>query len=139
MEFVRKITIVLLLVSVLFSCKTVTPAVLLEIKPLPQEVVIEQKEEYEPVFSVMKVLEISEVNGVQKYIIARLEADGADIQPDALGEIAADSSFAEPIGTIKVLSKTGDFLRCVIDTSTHKIPDTAYIRVQIGQKPKEAE
>lgn len=139
MEFIRKIIVIFVLLSAVFSCKTVTPVTLLEIKPLPREVVIEKKQEYEPVFSVMKILEISEVNGVQKYIIARLEADGAEIKPDALGEIAADTFFAEPIGTVKVLSKTGNFLRCSIETSTHKIPDNAYIRVQIGQKPKEEE
>ena len=87
----------------------------------------------------MKILEISEVNGVQKYVIAKVEADGKDIENSAMGEIAADLSFENPLGIIKVISRTGDFLRCSIESSTHKIPNNSYIRIQIGEKEKEKE
>lgn len=139
MEFIRKIAILVCLCLCVFSCKTVIPVALLEVIPLPREVMIEEDSEYEPVFSVMKILEISEVNGVQKYVIAKVEADGKDIENSAMGEIAADLSFENPLGIIKVISRTGDFLRCSIESSTHKIPNNSYIRIQIGEKEKEKE
>lgn len=136
MESIRKIIIVFL--SVLFiSCTSTVPVTLLEIKPLPREVVIQKKLEYEPIFSIMKVLEISEVNGVQKYIIAKLDTDVEEIKIESMGEIAGNNSFDEILGTIKVISKTGGFLKCSIETSTHKIPINSYIRIQIGQKARE--
>ena len=139
MEFIGKIILPLIFSFCVFSCKTVTPVALLEIKPMPREVVIQKKLEYEPIFSVMKILEISEINGVQKYIIAKLEADSGEIKVDSMGEIAADNSFGNVLGTVKVLSMGGGFLRGAIETSTHKIPAGSYIRVQIGQTAKEEE
>jgi hypothetical protein len=83
MESIRKIIFVFL--SVLFiSCTSTVPVTLLEIKPLPREVVIQKKLEYEPIFSIMKVLEISEVNGVQKYIIAKLDTDVEEIKIESM-------------------------------------------------------
>ena len=90
-----------------------------------------------PIFSIMKILEISEVNGIQKYIITKLDADSDEINIDVLGEIAATNSFDEVLGTIKVISKAGGFLKCSIENSTHKIPANSYIRIQIGQKARE--
>ena len=86
MEFIGKITVFLLSIM-LFSCTSTTSVALLEIKPLPKEVVIQKKVEYEPIFSIMKILEISEVNGIQKYIITKLDADSDEINIDVLGEI----------------------------------------------------
>ena len=136
MEFIGKITVFLLSIM-LFSCTSTTSVALLEIKPLPKEVVIQKKVEYEPIFSLMKILEISEVNGIQKYIITKLDADSDEINIDVLGEIAATNSFDEVLGTIKVISKAGGFLKCSIENSTHKIPANSYIRIQIGQKARE--
>lgn len=136
MEFIGKITVFLLSIM-LFSCTSTTSVALLEIKPLPKEVVIQKKVEYEPIFSIMKILEISEVNGIQKYIITKLDADSDEINIEAMGEIAATNSFDEVLGTVKVVSKTGEFLKCSIENSTHKIPANSYIRIQIGQKTRE--
>ena len=136
MEFIGKITVFLLSIM-LFSCTSTTSVALLEIKPLPKEVVIQKKVEYEPIFSIMKILEISEVNGIQKYIITKLDADSDEINIEAMGEIAATNSFDEVLGTVKVVSKTGEFLKCSIENSTHKIPANSYIRIQIGQKERE--
>ena len=136
MEFIGKITVFLLSIM-LFSCTSTTSVALLEIKPLPKEVVIQKKVEYEPIFSIMKILEISEVNGIQKDIITKLDADSDEINIEAMGEIAATNSFDEVLGTVKVVSKTGGFLKCSIENSTHKIPANSYIRIQIGQKARE--
>ena len=136
MEFIGKITVFLLSIM-LFLCTSTTSVALLEIKPLPKEVVIQKKVEYEPIFSIMKILEISEVNGIQKYIITKLDADSDEINIEAMGEIAATNSFDEVLGTVKVVSKTGEFLKCSIENSTHKIPANSYIRIQIGQKARE--
>ena len=136
MEFIGKITVFLLSIM-LFSCTSTTSVALLEIKPLPKEVVIQKKVEYEPILSIMKILEISEVNGIQKNIITKLDADSDEINIEAMGEIAATNSFDEVLGTVKVVSKTGEFLKCSIENSTHKIPANSYIRIQIGQKTRE--
>ena len=59
MEFARKM-MPIAVVFLLCSCRTILPAALAEVKPLPREVVVEKKVEYEPVYAVMKVLEVSE-------------------------------------------------------------------------------
>jgi hypothetical protein len=110
---------------------------LLEIKPLPREVVIEVPVEYEPIYAVLKIREVSEENGVQKYIFAKLEKDIPEIQAGLVGEISADAAFGEVIGTFKILSKSLGFVRCSIDSLTHKVPANSFIRVQTGQKAKE--
>ena len=136
MEFVRKLGFLIFLFFVFISCKTsqLTMITLTEIKPLPKEVIIEKKLEYEPIYTNMKILEVSEVNGVQKNIIAKIESDIDSIQVDMLGEISYDNAFSEIIGTVKVTGIRGGFLEGVIESSTHKIPVNSYLRFQIGQK-----
>lgn len=135
MEFARKI---MLFVEVFLfcSCKTILPAALAEVKPLPREVVVEKKVEYEPVYAVMKVLEVSEENGVQKYLLAKTDGDNKEITAGVYGEIAADISFEPVLGTFKVLGIQGGFIRCSIETLTHKIPSNSFVRIQIGQKAR---
>lgn len=135
MEFVRKIMLAALPL-IFCSCKTILPASLAEIKPLPREVVVEKKTEYEPVYAVMKVLEVSEENGVQKYLLAKMDGDVKEITVGVYGEIAADTSFEPVLGTFKVLGIQGGFIRCSIETLTHKIPSNSFVRIQIGQKAK---
>lgn len=138
MELVRKISFVFIIVFSLVGCTSTGTLTLAEIKPLPKEVVVEVKQEFEPVYSVMKILEVSEVNGVQKFVIAKLDkVEGKEIAIEMVGEISDDISFEKVLGTFKVTSKAGGFLKGSIETLTHKIPTNSYIRVQIGQKAKE--
>lgn len=135
MELARKM-MPLVAAFVFCSCKTILPATLAEIKPLPREVVVEQKVEYEPVYAVMKVLEVSEENGVQKYLLAKTDGDSKEITAGVYGEIAASISFDPVLGTFKVLGIQGGFIRCSIETLTHKIPSNSFVRIQTGQKAK---
>ena len=63
--------------------------------------------------------------------------DIPEVKAGSLGEISADVSFGEVIGTFKVISKSGGFVNCLIENLTHRIPANSYIRIQTGQKAKE--
>lgn len=144
MEFIRKIIFLLTVFTIpliFLACNTVkkVSVSLLEIKPLPREVVIEKKTEYDPVYSVMKIVEVSEENGIQKYLYAKLEKDSPEVVSGKLGEISSNTSFEEILGTFKIVSKSRGFVRGNIESLTHKIPSNSYVRVQIGQKAKEEE
>ena len=136
MEFARKIILFVFPFACL-SCTTMGSISLLEVKPLPREVVIEVPVEYEPIYAILKIREVSEENGVQKYIFAKLDKDIPEVKAGSLGEISADVSFGEVIGTFKVISKSGGFVNCLIENLTHRIHANSYIRIQTGQKAKE--
>lgn len=137
MEFTRKIMLAILPVLCL-SCKTVGPIAMMEIKPLPKEVVIETPVEYDSVYAILKIREVSEENGVQKYLYAKMDSDVPEIMAGGMGEISVEATFSEVIGTFKVITKDGGFVRGSIESLTHKVPANSFIRIQIGQKAKEA-
>ena len=136
MEFIRKIVLALLPILCL-SCKTVGSITMLEIKPLPKEVVIAAPVEYEPIYAVLNIREVAEENGVQKYLYAKLDGDIPEIVSGVMGEISAEATFSEVIGTFKVISKESGFVRGSIESLTHKIPLNSFIRIQTGQTAKE--
>ena len=73
MELIRKIALAILPILCL-SCKTTMgPIAMQEIKPLPREVVIATPIEYDPIYAVLKIREVAEENGVQKYLYAKLD------------------------------------------------------------------
>ena len=130
-------TAVLLLLT---GCKTVQiidPLVLQEIAPLPRTVVIKPVVEYEPVYAVMKIVEVSEENGVQKYFLVRLGADKTGVAVGITGDIAEDIEFQKIIGSYKIIEMYGNFCRGQIDSLSYKIGTTAYVRVKIGEQVKE--
>ena len=59
------------------------------------------------------------------------------LQKGVTGEISPAADFGEIIGTFKITSVTNGFVTCRIESVTKKIPNNAFIRVQIGQKEKE--
>ncbi len=130
-----------LLFFIVCSCKTpsIPPLVLQEIAPLPviaRPVVVT---EYEPIYSIMRIIEVSEVNGVQRFFIVRSGADRTNIARDAVGEIAMDATFQQIIGSYKIIELQGDFFRCEITELTHRIGTNAHIRLQVGEKEKAAQ
>ena len=54
------------------------------------------------------------------------------------GEISADATFETVIGTMKIISKSGGFVRCSIESLNCKIPANSFVRIEIGKKAKEA-
>jgi hypothetical protein len=122
----------------LFSPETVVhdPLVLEEIAPLPRTVVIHTAPEYEPVYSVMRIIEVSEVNGVQKFFLVRAAAGGAHIKEGVKGEIAGDEEFKKIIGSFRIIEIYGDFFRCEAQQLDYKIGTDAYIRIQTGERAK---
>lgn len=136
MEFTRKIVFAILPVLCL-SCKTTMgPIAMLEIKPLPREIVMATPVEYDPIYEVLKIREVAEENGVQKYLYAKLDGDIPEISAGVMGEISVEATFSEIIGTFRVISKDGGFVRCYIESLTHKVPTNSFIRIQTGQKVK---
>lgn len=81
---------------------------------------------------------MAEENGVQKYLYAKLDGDVPEIMAGVMGEISVEATFSEVIGTFKVITKDGGFVRGSIESLTHKVPANSFIRIQIGQKAKEA-
>ena len=113
------------------------PLVIAEITPLPKNVQLKKKVLYEPIYGVMRVLEITLENGVQSEILAKVGDIKTGLEKGVTGEISPAADFGEIIGTFKIVAVTNGFVTCRIESVTKKIPNNAFIRVQIGQKEKE--
>ena len=144
MEFVRKIIIAVFFgaLFVFSGCKTTQvaaddPLALLELEPLPRNLELKKQAQYEPVYGVMRILEISTENGVQTEIMAKRGDIKEGLEKGKTGEIAEDAGFGSIIGTFKIITLQSGFVMCRVTNLTKKIPNNAYIRVQIGQKHKE--
>lgn len=129
-------------VILVFSCSSPPPAiidnlVLQEVEPLPRNVVVKQKVEFEPVYSVFRIIEVSEVNGVQKFFLVKIGADRTGITVGTTGEIAEDQEFSKIIGSCKIIEVYGDFFKCRIEELTYKIGLNAFVRFKTGEKAKE--
>ena len=132
---------VALAVSFLFcSCKSMPPdaLVLQEIAPIPQAVIAARRvaTELEPVYANFRIIEVSEVNGVQRFFMVRMGAERTGIQVGVTGEVGEDAAFQRVIGSFKIIELIGDFFRCEITELTHRIGTNAYARVQTGEKAK---
>ncbi|MDR2900896.1 MAG: hypothetical protein LBV20_05210 [Treponema sp.] len=115
------------------------PLVLHEVNPLPRSVVPVYVAEYEPIYTTFRIIEVSEVNGVQQYFLARIGADRSGIEIGVSENIAEDETFEKIIGKYKIIEIFGDFFRCQIEELDYKIGETAYIRVKTGEKLKAKE
>ncbi len=111
--------------------------VIAEITPLPKNVQVKKQVLYEPVYGTMRILEISLKNGVQTELMAKTGDVKTGLEKGVTGDISATSDFGEIIGTFKIVSVMNGFVTCRIESVTKKIPNNAFIRVQIGQKEKE--
>lgn len=141
----RKTIVIMLFLGCLFSCKSpppppppiiINPLVIQEIAPLPRSVVVKQVVEYEPIFSVLKIIEVSEVNGVQKFFIVKLSQDRTGIAVGVKGEIAEDEAFQKIIGTYRIIELYGDFIKAEIESLNYKIGPVAWMKYKIGEKLK---
>jgi hypothetical protein len=138
---IKRINITLLLLFLFFSCKTPIihdPLVLQEISPLPRSIVRQAVTAYEPVYSILRIIEVSEVNGVQKYFLVRLGADKTGVSVGVTGDIGEDSTFQRIIGSYTIIEMHGDFFRCEITELAYRIGANAHVRIKIGEKAKEA-
>jgi len=148
MEFVKKVRRFLYVFSPLilvFACKSPPPPepvqdplVLQEIAPLPRTMVARQAvAEYEPVYALFRIIEVSEVNGVQKYFLVRIGADKTGIAVGVTGDIGEDQTFKRIIGNYKVIELHDNFFRCEIVELEYRIGSAAYVRIKTGEKIKE--
>lgn len=145
MEFARKIIFlcIVLFAFIFTSCNSLKKEfiddslVLLELTPLPKTVQVKKEILYEPIYGVMRVLEITLENGVQSQIMAKKGDVNEGLDIGNTGEIAENAAFEEIIGTFKIISVSNGFVTCKIENVTKKIPNNAYIRVITGQKIKE--
>lgn len=131
------------LILLVFSCSSPPEVnnnlVIQEVEPLPRSVVVKQKVEFEPVYSVLRIIEVSEVNGVQKFFLVKIGSDRTGIAVGTTGEIAEDQEFSKIIGSFKISEVYGDFFKCRVEELTYKIGLNAFVRFQIGEKVKENE
>jgi len=147
MEPVKKIKKIIYWIIIplfyVFGCKAPPPAidplVLQEISPIPRSVKTNQVvTEYEPVYSILRIVEVSEVNGVQKFFLVRIGTNRTGIEVGVTGDIGEDASFQKIIGNYKIIELQGDFFRCEIVELAYRIGRNAYIRVKIGEQVKGA-
>ena len=110
------------------------PLVLEEIAPLPRAVIIKPVLEYEPVYSVMRIIEVSEVNGVQKFFLVRAGADKAQMREGLQADIGDDGEFRRIIGSCAIVESYVDFFRCEVRQLDYRIGPGAHIRVQTGER-----
>jgi len=138
----RRIIIALAWLFPLFSCKNPPvihdPLVLQEMSPVPRTVVRQAVTEYEPVYSTLRIIEVSEVNGVQKYFLVRLGADKTGVREGVTGDIGEDATFQRIIGSYVIIEMQGNFFRCEITELAYRIGTNAHVRIKIGEKVKEA-
>jgi hypothetical protein len=141
------IVLLVLLSSTTFSCKSEVPPlepiiiiedplVLQELNPLPRAIVPVYVQEYEPIYTAFRIIEVSEVDGVQQYFLVRFGMDRTGIEIGVTEKIAEDDKFENIIGKYKIIEIFGDFFRCQIEELDYKIGDTAFIRVKTGEKLK---
>ena len=110
------------------------PLVIEEIAPLPRAVVVKPVLEYEPVYSLMRIIEVSEVDGVQKFFLARAGEDRTNIIAGKGGEIADDDDFKKIIGAYTIVEVYGDIFRCEVSRLDYRIGPGAHIRMQTGER-----
>jgi len=126
------------------SCKSPPvindPLVLQEVTPLPRPVIAAMQAvlEYEPVYSVFRIIEVSEVNGVQRYCLVRIGADSTGIATGVTGDIGEDSSFQRIIGNFRIIELFDSFFRCEITELAYRIGANAHVRIQTGERVKES-
>lgn len=143
MELIRKIILVLIISIIFVGCTSTPilqkddPLVLAEITPLPKDVKVNVQVLYEPIYGVMRILEINVENGVQTELLAKKGDVTKGLDRGTVGEIAENASFSEIIGTFKIVSVANGFVTCRVENVTKKIPNNSYIRVVVGQKIKE--
>ena len=139
----RKTVLIIVSSFLLYGCSSPPPPiiqdplVLEEIAPLPRTIVVRPAIVYEPVYTVLRIIEVSEVNGIQKFFLVRIGADKTNIAVNVTGDIAEDSEFTKIIGTYKIIEVYGDFFRCEVQQLDYRIGTTAYIRIQIGERVKQ--
>ena len=114
----------------------VDPLVLEEISPFPRAIVVRPVVEYEPVYSLMRIVEVSEVGGVQKFFLARAGADRTNIIEGKGGEIADEEDFKKIIGTYTIVEVYGDIFRCEVLRLDYRIGRNAHIRMKTGERLK---
>lgn len=137
MKILLVISFLFLLSGCVSSSKPEKFLILTELTPTPKAVQIKKPAIYEPVYGYMRVLEITQTNGVQSELMAKSGDLQDKLEKGVMGEISVNSSFDEIIGTCFVVSILNGFVVCKIENVTRKIPNNAYIRIQIGQKLKE--
>jgi hypothetical protein len=146
MESVKKIKIIqyaVIAAGIFFlvcSCKTPADTLaLMEVAPLPRAVIAAQQAvtEYEPVYAAYRIVEVTEVNGVQRFFLVRFGADRTGVEVGVAGEIGEDASFQRVIGNYRIVEFLGNFFRCEITELAYRIGTNAHIRVVIGEKVKE--
>jgi hypothetical protein len=89
--------------------------------------------EFEPIYNVLRIVEVSEVNGVQRFFMVRIGTDRTGIEVNTVGEISEDANFQRVIGTFRILEIQGNFFRCEITELTHRIGSNAHVRIQVGE------
>lgn len=115
------------------------PLVLQEVEPLPRVAIAAAtivKEEFEPIYAVFRILEVSEVNGVQLFFLVRIGNDRTGIEVGVSDSIAEDAEFEKIIGKYKIIEVMGDFFRCEIEELDYKLSGNNYIRLKIGEQLK---
>jgi len=137
---IRQLFIALPCFFILISCKSQVydPLVLQEIAPLPKSIVRQTATEYEPVYSTLRIIEVSEVNGVQKFFLVRFGTDKTGVSVGVTGDIGEDATFQRIIGTYVIVELQGNFFRCEITELAYRIGNNAHVRIKVGEKVKEA-
>lgn len=141
MESIRKIIIcpVSLIICLLFVSCGSTTFVLPELSIEAPDTNIVEEEQVENVYTAYKILEITEENGVQKYVLIKVDQDALshlvrDENGDVIGKVTADMAGTQEITTCKEKSRSGGIVRLQLETSTHKIPKNSYVQLPTGIK-----
>lgn len=143
MESIRKVIIALSSLLCLFfvSCGTTT-FVLPEISIEAPDTNIVEAQQVENVYTAFKILEITEENGVQKYVLIKVDQETLshlvkDENGEVVGKVTTDMAGTQEITTCKEKSRSGGIVRLQLENSTHKIPKNSYVMLPTGIKKAE--
>lgn len=141
MESIRKITLCLisLFMGLFFVSCGSTTFVLPELSIAAPDTNIVEEEQVENVYTAYKILEITEENGVQKYVLIKVDQESLshlvrDENGEIVGKVTADMAGTQEITTCKEKSRSGGIVRLQLENSTHKIPKNSYVLLPTGIK-----
>lgn len=144
MESIRKIGLCLvsLFICLFFTSCGTTTFVLPELSIAAPDTKIIEEEKVENVYTAYKILEITEENGVQKYVLIKVDQDSLshlvkDENGEVIGKVTSDMAGTQEITTCKEKSRSGGIVRLQLENSTHKIPKNSYVLLPTGIKKVE--
>lgn len=78
-----------------------------------------------------KIVQITDVNGVQKFIYLLFGKPSKKLKPGAIGDIFADASLKQKIGKCKLLESEQGFYKAIVTDLYYRMSGTSMVQFDI--------